>query len=111
MAIRKKNTLCGKCGGVKEKNRDKQTYCRGCHAAYMRENRPKHSELKPEQKIKSNARSYAKVYLKRGAIKKQPCEVCGAFDTQMHHTDYSKPLQVSWLCRRHHLIEHGHRPK
>lgn len=77
----------------------------------MRENRPKYSELTLEQKVKGNARSYAKVYLRRGKIERKPCEVCGAFDSQMHHEDYSKPLEIVWLCRRHHLVEHGHRPK
>lgn len=24
----------------------------------------------------------------------------------MHHKDYDKPLEVTWLCRRHHMLEH-----
>src|SRR5262245_57418077 len=39
--------------------------------------------------------------LKRGKIKRQPCEVCGS-TAQMHHDDYSRPLEVRWLCRPHH---------
>jgi hypothetical protein len=45
------------------------------------------------------------VYLKRGKLTRQPCEVCGAV-AQMHHDDYSKPLEVRWLCRGHHLEHH-----
>ena len=112
MAKRKISPLCSKCGGLKEKNRiGRQPYCRKCHAEYMRLNRPKYSELTLEQKIKGNARSYARVYLTRGYIQQRPCEVCGSFDSQMHHKDYSKPTEITWLCRRHHLIEHGHNPK
>jgi hypothetical protein len=33
----------------------------------------------------------------------QPCEVCGATKVEKHHPDYSKPLEVRWLCREHHL--------
>lgn len=44
----------------------------------------------------------------RGALTPQPCEVCGATeDIHAHHDDYSKPLEVRWLCARCHRIEHG----
>lgn len=39
---------------------------------------------------------------------KKPCEVCGEIDgVEAHHEDYSKPLEVTWLCREHHLERHG----
>lgn len=72
----------------------------------MREHRPKHSELTEEQKKKANARSYLNVYIRRGAIKKQPCEVCGNEKAQAHHDDYDKPIEVRWLCVRHHIEHH-----
>ena len=46
------------------------------------------------------------VGLKRGLIVREACEVCGADDTDGHHEDYQKPLDVRWLCRRHHKAEH-----
>lgn len=94
---------CSKCGCEHERNN--QRYCAACHAAYMREHRPKHSELMPEQKHKSNVRSYANVYQRRGKLLPQPCEKCGS-DAEKHHDDYSKPLEVRWLCRPCHLAEH-----
>lgn len=42
-----------------------------------------------------------------GLIIKKPCERCGDAKSQAHHTDYRKPLDVSWLCFRHHREEHG----
>jgi hypothetical protein len=43
----------------------------------------------------------------RGTLKKEPCEVCGDVRVQAHHEDYSKPLDVAWLCVRHHRPRHG----
>lgn len=37
---------------------------------------------------------------------KKPCEICGAERVDAHHEDYDKPLDVRWLCRRHHLERH-----
>ena len=45
-----------------------------------------------------------------GKIDRQPCERCGATGTmkdgrplvQAHHDDYSKPLEVRWLCQPCH---------
>ncbi len=71
----------------------------------MREWRKSHP-LTEEQRVRDRARSYANVYLRRGKLSRQPCEVCGSGDSQMHHPDYSKPLEVVWLCREHHLDEH-----
>jgi hypothetical protein len=43
-----------------------------------------------------------------GEIIRQPCEICGSSEMiEAHHEDYSKPLDVVWLCKRHHLAVHG----
>lgn len=41
-----------------------------------------------------------------GVIVKQPCIVCGDCKSEAHHSDYSKPLDVDWLCKRHHGLWH-----
>lgn len=41
-----------------------------------------------------------------GKLQRQPCAVCGASKTHGHHDDYSKPLEVTWLCARHHKLLH-----
>lgn len=45
--------------------------------------------------------------LKNGEIQKEPCEKCGNIDAHAHHDDYNKPLEIRWLCRDHHMQEHG----
>jgi hypothetical protein len=45
--------------------------------------------------------------LKRGTLKRQPCETCGDPKSEGHHRDYRKPLDVQWLCKRHHFAAHG----
>jgi hypothetical protein len=44
--------------------------------------------------------------LRRGLLAKQPCSVCGSLEAEAHHPDYSKPLEVEWLCRAHHKEAH-----
>jgi hypothetical protein len=42
-----------------------------------------------------------------GRLTPEPCEVC--FDTHnvhAHHDDYAKPLEVRWLCAKHHKQWH-----
>lgn len=39
---------------------------------------------------------------------RQPCEICGTTATiDAHHDDYSRPLDVRWLCRQHHKQRHA----
>jgi hypothetical protein len=36
------------------------------------------------------------------------CEVCGKTDNvHGHHQDYSKPLEVIWVCPKHHRLFHS----
>lgn len=53
-------------------------------------------------------RVYHKVLtaLRNGTLTKQPCESCGEARAQAHHHDYSMPLDVRWLCAKHHAEEH-----
>lgn len=41
-----------------------------------------------------------------GRLKRQPCAVCGSHESHAHHPDYSRPLDVIWLCRLHHNRHH-----
>ncbi len=43
--------------------------------------------------------------VRSGKVKPQPCIKCGK-KAQAHHEDYSKPLDVMWLCPAHHMEQH-----
>jgi hypothetical protein len=45
--------------------------------------------------------------IQSGKIIKTPCEVCGSTEKiHGHHEDYTKPLEVKWLCPQHHKDAH-----
>lgn len=103
----KKNT-CSKCRKELESSRkDKYRYCKSCHAEWMRHNRPKLPEMSEESRKKANARSYSKVLVKRGIIKRESCDVCGDTNSEMHHDDYNDKINVRWMCRKHHEEWHA----
>ena len=46
--------------------------------------------------------------IKSGVLVKQPCQMCGSKNfIHAHHDDYSKPLEVMWLCAEHHKARHA----
>lgn len=59
---------------------------------------------KNKHKIKAQARVAQAI--RKGVLKRLPCEVCGDPNSHGHHHDYSKPLDVWWLCSKHHGEAH-----
>lgn len=57
-------------------------------------------------KARKQTRKNTRRAVKRGKLEKLPCQVCGALEVEAHHHDYSKPLEVTWLCSRHHKELH-----
>lgn len=43
--------------------------------------------------------------LRDGKVRRHPCFVCGA-KAHAHHPDYDRPLDVMWLCPKHHKKTH-----
>lgn len=60
-------------------------------------------------KLKYPERNAARAAVARavatGRLKRQSC-YCGRSDSEAHHDDYSKPLDVLWLCPTHHAERH-----
>lgn len=96
--VKAKVRLCCKC--MTHPARTGQSYCRACHAAYVREHRPRYRDMKPEQKKIAIFRSKANVYQSRGLIQKKPCEVCKK-PAQKRYPNYDDLGAVRWLCLKH----------
>jgi hypothetical protein len=82
-----------------EKIRNKKESRRKWLVEYQRVIRQRYPE-------KYKARSILGHAISSGIVIKGTCEVCGNIKVEAHHEDYSKPLDVKWLCRKHHRDIH-----
>lgn len=106
---REKNSVgrkssCSICGKEKEQNYLNESCCRTCKHLRVKLNRSKRTE---EQILKENVRRLTWMKMADGTLIRLPCEICGTDkDVQAHHDDYNRPLEVRWLCRKHHKEHH-----
>jgi hypothetical protein len=127
--------ICSKCGldkDVIEFYISDKRKCKQCHREYVRnyslghkEQRRKHKKLYWKRHPKKaaehsrnmrqkhpehfRARDKANWEYKMGRLKRLPCSICGERHAEAHHADYSRPLEIIWLCRKHHCALHGKR--
>jgi hypothetical protein len=80
--------------GVKWKNENPEKYLEG---------KKRWLEKNP---LKRKAHVLVGNAVRDGKLEKQPCSVCGSKISEAHHEDYSKPLEVIWLCKKHHSERH-----
>lgn len=77
-----------------------RSYCKGC---WYERSKPYAKKSLEKNVFKNRCRALSRKAIKEGILVKSPCEVCGTEnDVHVHHEDYTKPLEVSWLCRSHH---------
>jgi hypothetical protein len=57
-------------------------------------------------KQKHKAHNVLQRAVKSNVLIKKNCEWCGNKKSEAHHEDYTKPLDVIWLCRSCHFIRH-----
>jgi ribosomal protein S27AE len=69
-----------------------------------REWRKKNPDAYKAQNAVSNA-------VRDGRLNKEPCLFCGATKVHAHHRDYSRPLDVIWLCPKCHHRLHAAFPE
>jgi hypothetical protein len=89
------------------KGREVYAERKGAIAEWHRKNRDKRKEHVKRWKVKNREkiRCYKRYHyaLETGGIVRGPCAVCGIEEgVEGHHEDYSKPLEVKWLCPVHH---------
>ena len=108
----------GKCKECTKKDVHENYHKNREHYAKYEKGRFKRPERKKQaiEYQKKRRRKYPARYhannLTNSAIRdkrliKGKCEICGATRVEAHHDDYYKPLEVRWLCRKHHLGLHG----
>jgi len=56
--------------------------------------------------VKTKARYATTLAIKAGGIEKTPCTVCGEVSSETHHFDYNDPMNVTFLCTKHHKEWH-----
>lgn len=56
--------------------------------------------------LKKRVRAETRRAIKRGELVRLCCEKCSKIKSEAHHPDYSKPLDVRWFCRTHHVEHH-----
>lgn len=88
VTARKNQYLCSNCSGSNKGKYETQKKYRTVNAKKVR------------------ARCIVNKRIQRGvSLFKQPCEVCNKKEnSQAHHHDYDKPLDITWLCEYHHNL-------
>ncbi len=114
---------CTKCSETKPlsrfyRNRTKpdglQCECNACRAAYKRSEQGRAANRRASAKYHRThprvgpARDAVKAAKTNGFLVPQPCEQCDTEERiEAHHDDYSKPLDVRWLCKECHTAHHA----
>ena len=107
-------TQCKKCRVLKQKITQRKTYnSANEHKRYLKRKANgefegawrKWREKYPE---KYKARQQLRNAVKAGKIEKGSCMANDGCKGRLeaHHDDYSKPLEVKWLCQKHHKEHH-----
>jgi hypothetical protein len=91
-----------------------QQNCKACAVAAMRDWQRRNAEkcrasarkFRQQNPEKVRAHDQVAKAIESGQIVRKPCEMCGALKTHAHHDDYTKPMEVRWLCPKHHRFVH-----
>lgn len=106
---------CYRCGQVKDEGEffrsvltaDKLSFhCKECTKKATRVNPNATRNKVAAYTPKTAAHRAVDKALKDGSLTRKPCKICGTQPAVAHHHDYSKPLDVVWLCRHHHSKVH-----
>ncbi len=86
----------------------KLNYYRGYRVRNLEQTRKAVLDWKKKNPEKSNAHQRVYRAVQTGRLQKPDhCPACGnAGPVHAHHDDYSKPLDVKWLCSKCHGVQH-----
>lgn len=90
----------------------RKEYLRGYRTTYSKTEQAKRLKYENTKRARlahpehAAAREAVRRAIKSGRLTKQPCHICGDEKVEAHHPDYSRPIDVVWLCRDHHEEVH-----
>jgi DNA-binding CsgD family transcriptional regulator len=94
-------------------DRSKEKYTQQLEASreWKKANPGRHAELarayRARNREKTTAQNRLNYAIKAGRMVRGSCEVCGTDEkVHAHHHDYTKPLDVKWLCFQCHKASH-----
>lgn len=111
--------VCGECGKCK-----KAAYMRGWYAKRTLEQRRESVRSRDPEAVeradrnrkrpdyhreRERVRLQTRRAVASGKIEKGNCARCASPLVHAHHEDYTKPLEVIWLCPYHHSERHRER--
>jgi len=123
---RTKRARTGKCRCGQPFASYSHCYCVDCASKWRREYLARRTDIKdrfnkqhnerrrkdPNIRLKEYVRGVTNTYIKNGWLIRQPCEICATdINVEAHHDDYSKPIDVRWLCKIHHAEHHKNEQK
>lgn len=83
----------------RRKNEERVTAYDRSRASRSRVAQPKHGH--------SRVYSILDRAVESGGLARRPCSFCGEVKVEAHHFDYQRPLDVVWLCPKHHRRAHA----
>ena len=108
--------MCGKLAYDKPSHykRKKRHFCSmDCYSEFRKTKLPKEEQHRygtgfseGEQAKRRKCRNATNKAIQRKELIRKPCEDCGSLNSEAHHDDYDKPLDVRWLCFEHHRAFH-----
>lgn len=100
--VRTHRTLNAESVSRYEQQRSQTPHRKALQATYLKSYRTKNPE-------KNRARQMVNRHLRAGNLTKKPCVYCGGVKkVEAHHEDYSKPLEVLWVCFKCHREREHH---
>jgi hypothetical protein len=82
--------------------------CKTCTREATKNAREQGSRKQDPQKHRVRAKT--REAIRRRKLTSLPCQICGAEEVEAHHLRYDGDdahLDVDWLCKTHHALEHG----
>lgn len=110
---RHKNYTCIACLRAKaadyaRRNRDKKRAWNNAYHSRKSDKRAEKTKIyRARYPEKYAAHQAVQTATRNGTLTASSCVICGSNNVHGHHDDYSKPLDVVWLCHQHHMERHA----